>query len=144
MRRDTENVFYSKVDAWLVWLLGGAFALAACAAFSFLSDGDYRAFAAFALLDVFVFSIIFYAMRNCRYIFGESCLEIRVFWSIRIPYSDIRNFRDTFDIMSAPACSLDRMEISYDGKSGKRLRVCVSPRDKRRFSEMLAARMRGE
>ena len=144
MRRDTENVFYSKVDAWLVWLLGGAFALAAGAAFSFLSDSDYHAFAAFALLDIFVFSITFSVMWNCHYIFGETCLEIRVFGSIRIPYSDIRNFRDTFDIMSAPACSLDRMEISYDGKSGKRLRVCVSPRDKRRFSEMLAARMRGE
>ena len=109
-----------------------------------LSDGDYCAFAAFALCDIFVFAIIFYAMWNCRYVFGEACLEIRVFWSIRIPYSDIRNFRDTFDIMSAPACSLDRIEISYDGKSGKRLSVCVSPRDKRRFSEMLAARMRGE
>ena len=144
MRRDTENVFYSKVDAWLVWLFGGAFALAACAAFFLLWDGDYCAFAAFALFDIFVFSIVFYGIWNCRYVFGEACLEIRVFWSIRIPYSDIRNFRDTFDIMSAPACSLDRMEISYVGKSGKRLSVCVSPRDKRRFSEMLAARMRGE
>ena len=63
---------------------------------------------------------------------------------MRIQYSGIRNFRDTFDIMSAPACSLDRIEIGYVGKSGKRLSVCVSPRDKRRFSEMLAARMRGE
>ena len=109
MRRDTENVFYSKVDAWLVWLFGGAFALAACAAFSFLLDGDCCAFAAFALFDIFVFSIVFYGIWNCRYVFGEACLEICGFWRMRIQYSDIRNFRDTFDIMSAPACSLDRM-----------------------------------
>lgn len=127
-----------------MWLFGGAFALAACAAFFLLWDGDYRAFAAFALCDIFVFSILFYAMWNCRYVFGESSLEICGFWRMRIPYSGIRNFRDTFDIMSAPACSLDRIEIGYVGKSGKRLSVCVSPRDKRRFSEMLAARMRGE
>ena len=127
-----------------MWLFGGAFALAACAAFSFLLDGDCCAFAAFALFDIFVFSIVFYGIWNCRYVFGEACLEICGFWRMRIQYSDIRNFRDTFDIMSAPALSLDRIEIGYVGKSGKRLSVCVSPRDKRRFSEMLAARMRGE
>lgn len=93
-----------------------------------LWDGDYCAFAAFALFDIFVFSIVFYGIWNCRYVFGESSLEICGFWRMRIQYSGIRNFRDTFDIMSAPACSLDRIEIGYDGKSGKRLRVCVSAR----------------
>lgn len=50
-----KTFFTLKVDAWLVWLFGGAFALAACAAFFLLWDGDYCAFAAFALFDIFVF-----------------------------------------------------------------------------------------
>ena len=47
----------------------------------------------------------------------------------RIPLQEIKEIRKTRSPLSAPACSLDRMEIGY----GKSKRVMISPADKENF-----------
>jgi len=47
----------------------------------------------------------------------------------RIPLHEIREIKRTRSPLSAPACSLDRMEIKY----GKSKRVMISPADKENF-----------
>lgn len=47
----------------------------------------------------------------------------------RIPLQEIKEIKKTRSPLSAPACSLDRMEIKY----GKSKRVMISPADKENF-----------
>jgi hypothetical protein len=51
----------------------------------------------------------------------------------RIPLQEIREIKRTRSPLSAPACSLDRMEIKY----GKSKQVMISPADREGFIKML-------
>ena len=51
----------------------------------------------------------------------------------RIPLQEIREIKRTRSPLSAPACSLDRMEIKY----GNSKRVMISPADKEAFIKLL-------
>lgn len=148
-RSDTYNIFYSKIDAWLIIV----FALAAIAIITMCetlyeeaknsSSLESLLFVLlFLLFEIVLFLLIADAFIRCRYIFKENYLYIQsgIFVCTEIPYVNIKSFCESNDILSAPACSLDRIKIVYKNKkTGKESFTLVSPRNKQMFMEKLGA-----
>ena len=71
-----------------------------------------------------------------NYLYIQSGIFVRT----EIPYVNIKSFCESNDILSAPACSLDRIKIVYKNKkTGKESFTLVSPRNKQMFMEKLGA-----
>ena len=148
-RSDTYNIFYSKIDAWLIIV----FALAAIAIITMCetlyeeaknsSSLESLLFVLlFLLFEIVLFLLIADAFIRCRYIFKEGCLYIQsgIFVQTEIAYANIKSFCESNNALSAPACSIDRIKIVYKNKkTGKESFTLVSPRNKQRFMKKLGA-----
>lgn len=133
-------VFPSKRDGWIVFVLWAAVA-AKIASVTFLwnvpAHPGYQAAVTVFLLAVA--ALMLWTTYGTRYIVEERTLRILsgpFRWTI--PIDEIRAISPTSDILSSPACSLDRLEILYGAR-----RIMVSPEDKRGFLEALAKRSAG-
>lgn len=148
-RRDTDKLFYSKIDTWLGLTISlvGFIVIGACIALCIESTETASAKSmSFAFLfltfEIILFLLIADTFIRCRYIFKENHLYIQsgIFVWSEIPYVNIKYFCESNDILSAPACSLDRIKIVYKNKkSGKESFTLVSPRNKQRFMKKLGA-----
>lgn len=77
---------------------------------------------------------VLYVLTSFRYIIADGQLEIRgLFYKKRVDIAAIRSLRETRNPLSAPAASLDRLEIRY----GKWDYVIISPKEKWKFMEQL-------
>jgi len=122
--------FPSKRDGWLGLLIGGLIFLAAVPAFLKPGKGQFIIMTAVLL---FVGWIWF----GTGYEISEDELRVRCGpFRQRIPLQQIKAIKRTRSPLSAPACSLDRMEITY----GSSKRVMISPADKEGFIRMLTGR----
>ena len=148
-RRGNADVFYSKIDIWLGLTIGIAefVVIAACVALCVESceTGSSKAML-FALLfsafEIAVFLLVADAFVRCRYAFKKNHLYIQsgMFLRTKIPYANIKSFRESNDALSAPACSLDRIKIFYGGKRAEEESfILVSPKNKEAFVEKLGA-----
>lgn len=83
-----------------------------------------------------VLLFLIWTLISTRYeIRGDGLLIVRsTFLRWRIPISSIRTLRKTRNPMSAPALSLDRLEIVYEGCGGF---ILVSPQQEERFVQLL-------
>ena len=146
-RRDTDNIFYSKIDAWLALTIMFAAFIVISACIALCLNADETSFVKTMLFVLFflffetaIFLLIADAFIRCRYIFNEDHLYIQsgIFVRVGIPYASIKSFRESNNVLSAPACSLDRIEIAYNDEStGKESFILVSPRNKQAFKEKL-------
>jgi membrane protein YdbS with pleckstrin-like domain len=136
-----ENRFYSKVDAWIVLLIGVALLLpCACMLFEAAQTGftpamfiNISAILGLPLLLMMLIAI------PCYYELRDEALTIRggIMYFRQIPYEKIQGIRPTHDPLSAMAWSLDRLEILVqDGR-----RELISPANKERFIEELRAKL---
>jgi hypothetical protein len=85
-------------------------------------------------LAVIVFvSHMFY---TTEYIISNETLRIKCGFLINtaVNIKDIRKISETYNIMSSPAASLDRLEIIYNNES-----ILISPKDKKDFVGTLKA-----
>ncbi|SFD63319.1 PH domain-containing protein [Flavobacterium phragmitis] len=120
--------FKSKIDLWLALLLIIIFGLALI---QFAYDKNWIGFSFMFCISAFIthmFATTFYTIERDK---------LRIKCGFLIDFSiDIKNIKSisqTFNVLSSPALSLDRLEIMY----GKYDSILVSPKDKIRFTEAI-------
>ena len=115
--------FPSKRDWWLGLLIWGLVLLAAVPTLLKPGKGQFIIMIAVILFVGWIWFGTGYAISDDELRIG--CGPFRQ----RIPLQEIKEIKKTRSPLSAPACSLDRMEIGY----GKLKRVMISPADKENF-----------
>lgn len=131
-----RETFRSKVDRWLVLVLGAAGILAVVAVGAAFQTGEMPLLAALAIL-LFAVGLPTWILATTRYDLSNELLVVRsgpFRW--RIPLSEITSVATTRNPLSSPALSLDRLRLEY----GKGRALMISPRDKDEFLRALAAR----
>ena len=119
--------FPSKRDWWLGLLIWGLMVLAAVPALLKPGKGQF-------IIMIAVILFIGWIWFGTGYDISDDELKIRCGpFRQRIPLKEIKEIKKTRSPLSAPACSLDRMEIKY----GKSKRVMISPADKEGFVKCL-------
>lgn len=88
------------------------------------------------LLNLIVLILIFILYKSTNYIIEGSILRVKsgFFINEKLSIKDISRIKETNNIMSAPAFSLDRLEIKYGRKS-----IIISPVKKSEFIKQLMA-----
>jgi hypothetical protein len=129
-------VFPSKKDLWLVLLLCAAAAVQ-CGAVSllFMQGPEWRP----SLLLLAMPAFILWLMQSTYYKLDEEKLLIRsgpFWWTVLV--NEIDGIRATYNPLSSPALSLDRLAISYQHRSRRRA-IMISPQDKKGFLRCIAA-----
>ena len=120
--------FKSKIDLWLVVLLVLIFGFQ----LTQLASGQKWATFIFTLsvgaFIVHLFANTFYEIENDK-------LRIKSGFLVNslIEIKNIKKISETFNVMSSPALSLDRIEIFY----GKNNSILISPKDKSGFFEAI-------
>lgn len=134
-----ERTFPSKVDGWLAALLIisiiGSFAAVVAAS---IAEGKQWLILMGLILPISLRLIAF----PIRYTFRNEELTILCgLMKMKVPYRSIQSVEPTRSPISAPAFSLDRLNIKHDKGS-----VMVSPNDKPAFLSELKKRanLRGE
>lgn len=139
----SEQVFATKVDAWLaavlvIALVGSLIAIAAAAR----ERPRDAAIAGVVLLAAF--GLVAAVAIPTRYTIAERELEIRSgMLRYRIPLEAILRVYPTRNPLSAPAWSLDRLGIDWR-KGGSRSLALISPARREEFLELLGDRARLE
>ncbi len=127
----TETSFRSKVDWWLAAIIVAGLLLPV------MTIVRHGWSTTAALAEVFVIGLMLAVCWPVRYTIGESELLVRSgLWRRYVAYTQIKTVRPTHNPLSAPAWSLDRLELELDGGGF----LLISPVDKERFLAELAAR----
>jgi hypothetical protein len=122
--------FPSKRDFWLGLLIWGLMLLGAIPALLKPGKGQF-------IIMVAVVLFIGWIWFGTGYEISGDELKIRCGpFRQRIPLQEIKEIKKTRSPLSAPACSLDRLEIKY----GAAKRVLISPADKEGFIQLLTER----
>lgn len=136
---DTDRIYYSKRDTWIVLLLWGITLFAAGSAI-YITFLDLRVL---SLISQEIFFLIIVAislsiLRSTYYVIQKEGLFIRTGpfrWTI--PYNDIRRVTPERNLWSSAALSIDRLHITH-GQSKKG--SYISPKDEQAFMRDLAER----
>lgn len=122
-----KTTYTSKVDAWLLVVIIVCLLPIFTLLYSELSIIS-------VLVAVFTLVTVCVPVFSIRYVVGDGELIIK--WgfivSQRYPINSIRSIRRTHTMLSAPAASLDRLEICFEHDS-----VIVSPKRKLAFIDQL-------
>jgi hypothetical protein len=122
--------FPSKRDLWLGLLIWGLVLLAAVPALLKPGKGQF-------IIMIAVILFVGWIWFGTGYEILDDELRIRCGpFRQRIPLQQIKEIKKTRSPLSAPACSLDRLEINY----GKSKRVMTSPADKEGFIKLLVGK----
>lgn len=130
---ESNVIFRSKVDAWLVAVIVGVLSLC-IAPMLFAPFNLVTASAVVFLVVILAFAIDM--TFNISYVVDGEWLTIntgRLFRGTRVRIADIKSIQSTHTIISAPAASLDRLRICV----GKYDEIIVSPKRKQEFIEAL-------
>jgi len=120
--------FKSKIDLWFIVFLALIFGAILV---RLVYDQIWTGFAFILLTVVFIvymFSTTFYTIENKRLV-----IKCGIFYNLSIEIEKIKRVSDSYNIISSPALSFDRIEILYN----KFDTVLISPKDKRRFIEVI-------
>lgn len=136
--------FHSKIDAWLKVVLAAAVIvqLGVCLLVG-LEGGTLAALSVWVtglVLDAAIFGIFVVPM---YYEITPSDLLVRsgvLRW--HVPLTGIESIRPTHNPLSAPALSVDRLQVDYRS-NGSRKTVLISPVDRSGFLERLATSVPG-
>lgn len=130
-----ETRFSSKVDGWLVPVLGlSMVGLIGALVAVLITPNPWPLRLLFAGMTIAVAALLFSIFRSTHYTITDQ--ELRIVsgpFKWRIPISEITAIAPSRNMLSSPALSLDRLKISY----GKRKFVLISPSDKTRFMRVL-------
>ena len=132
--------YRSKLDVWIVVVLGLAAAAALYGCGVVLRSGEAVAMAIMLPVAAFTLGLMAWVLFGTHYTLSRETLEIRsgpFRW--QVPIADIKDVRPVRSLLSAPALSTDRLEIVF----GSHESVQISPRDRERFLEELASRRAG-
>jgi len=132
-----DRTFRSKIDAWLVALVGGAAILPLVAGLWLLALGQVRGvllLTAWGLITSLLLVVLSFPL---RYTLQADRLHIqsgRLDWDV--PYRSLGRVAPSRNPLSAPAWSLDRLRLDYAGGGF----ILISPADRGAFLQELAAR----
>lgn len=118
------KTYKSKVDNWLIFVI-------LVAIFISMSPLIYAGFSiAILYIDIAISAFILSELFGIRYIIDGKQLIVKsgFMFSQKFFIDDIRSIKATRTLLSAPAASLDRLEISFNKTS-----VIISPKDKTDF-----------
>ena len=132
-------VFTSKIDFWLAFLiLGSSLLLILVPVWEWVyNDSSIRRIlfiSLFTMPGAILLLLIFF---NVKYSLSDDELFVKNGFSTQsIPLKDIIYIIPTNSMLSAPALSLDRIEIRYEGGS-----IVISPKDKEGFYHAIQERV---
>ena len=132
-------VFTSKIDLWLAFLiLGSGLLLILVPVWEWIyNDSSIRRILFISLLTIPGAILLLVIFFNIKYSFSEDELFVKNGFSTQsIPLKDITHIIPTNSMLSAPALSLDRIEIKYKGGS-----IVISPKDKEGFYRAIQERV---
>ena len=132
-------VFTSKIDLWLAFLiLGSSLLLILVPVWEWIySDSSIRRILFISLLTIPGAILLLLIFFNIKYSLSEDELFVKNGFSTQsIPLKDITHIIPTNSMLSAPALSLDRIEIKYKGGS-----IVISPKDKEGFYRAIQERV---
>jgi hypothetical protein len=131
-------VFRSKIDRWIVVVLGSAtlLSLAVSIVVAVVSPSATEKALVLGGWGALTAAVV-WLLRSTRYLVEDTRLLVRSGpFSWRIPYDRIEAVVPSTSPLSAPALSLDRLEIRGTGSRS----LLVSPRDREGFLAALLAR----
>ena len=140
----TDIIFASKIDTWLTLVFVGATLLMIFSLFLpywFKSDTSLVQNIFILFLPIlFSLLILWLPYFKIKYtITNDELLVNNGFSTSRINLEDIANIQPSRSLLSAPALSLNRIEIRYKNKSGNGS-VLISPKDKLAFYNAIQVR----
>lgn len=130
----TPRVYPSKRDAWLIALAGlGALVALVDILIAEFTPGAFPMRLVLSFLVVLPFGFLAWLFATTGYTFaGEELLVRSGPFSWRVPLAKIDTVKPSRSMLSAPALSLDRLEICY-GRST----ILISPADREGFLQDL-------
>ena len=135
----TDIVFTSKIDFWIGFmLLGGSFIMIAIPFWQCKKSENGSLAKSVFLAFIFLpfTALMLMPFFGTKYTLSDGQLLINNGFSTqRIELTDITYIIPTRNMISAPALSLDRLEVDYKNK-----KVLISPKDKRLFYQEIKAR----
>ena len=135
----TDIVFTSKIDIWIGFmLLGGSFIMIAIPFWQCKKSENGSLAKSVFLAFIFLpfTALMLMPFFGTKYTLSDGQLLINNGFSTqRIELTDITYIIPTRNMISAPALSLDRLEVDYKNK-----KVLISPKDKRLFYQEIKAR----
>ena len=132
-------VFTSKIDLWLAFLiLGSSLLLILVPVWEWIyNDSSTRRILFISLLTIPGSILLLLIFFNIKYSLSEDELFVKNGFSTQsIPLKDITHIIPTNSMLSAPALSLDRIEIKYKGGN-----IVISPKDKEGFYHAVQQRV---
>ena len=132
-------VFTSKIDFWLAFLmLGSSLLLILVPVWEWIyNDSSIRRILFISLLTTPGAILLLLIFFNIKYSLSEDELFVKNGFSTQsIPLKDITHIIPTNSMLSAPALSLDRIEIKYKGGN-----IVISPKDKEGFYHAIQQRV---
>ena len=132
-------VFTSKIDFWLAFLiLGSSLLLILVPVWEWMYNNSsikrILFISLFTMPGAILLLLIFF---NVKYSLSDDELFVKNGFSTQsIPLKDIIYIIPTNSMLSAPALSLDRIEIRYEGGS-----IVISPKDKEGFYHAIQQRV---
>lgn len=124
------GVYRSKVDIWLAVVV---FTPLFIVLFIDAGKGDYESF--YFLLPVIALIVSLYW--QIKYKIEEGYLKVTagIFGTAKVPVSEIKSVGKTYNPLSAPALSINRLEVKY----GKFNYLLISPHNRDAFINELKA-----
>ena len=132
-------VFTSKIDLWLAFLiLGSSLLLILVPVWEWIyNDSSTTRILFISLLTIPGAILLLLIFFNIKYSLSEDELFVKNGFSTQsIPLKDITHIIPTNSMLSAPALSLDRIEIKYKGGN-----IVISPKDKEGFYHAVQQRV---
>lgn len=119
------NVYKSKIDFWLLSLIGGLLILP-------LAPALFFGGAAWLALGICGGTALFMAWLYLATQYKVTADDLTIhggLYKVKIPKKSILSVLPSRNVLASPAFSLDRLEITYDKNS----KILISPKDKSGF-----------
>jgi len=132
---DRDQVFPSKIDAWLALVIAGSVGGMWLSLAQRIWTGRPTDMLD-VVVPVLISAFVVWICRTTYYVVTPDTLIVRCGPLRRtVPLGSVQRLRATHNPLSSPALSLDRIEVTYGSR-----RVLISPRDKRAFVNAIAER----
>ena len=132
-----NTIFTSKIDFWLAFLiLGSSLLLVLVPVWEWMyNNSSIKRIIFISLFTIPTALLLLVLFFNIKYTLTADTLLVKNGFSTQsISLEDITHITPTSSTLSAPALSLDRIEIRYEGGS-----IVISPKDKDRFYHAIQA-----
>lgn len=134
-----NTIFTSKIDFWLAFLiLGSSLLLVLMPVWEWMyNNSSIKRVIFISLFTIPTALLLLVLFFNIKYTLTADTLLVKNGFSTQsILLKDITHITPTSSTLSAPALSLDRIEIRYEGGN-----IVISPKDKNRFYHAIQERV---